>query len=348
LPYFLLGGAFKIYHLQQFGPLSADILLYLSPSASDDRGLNISQFVLMMESMLDWSVLLLVLFVMERYRRTGRARGWTWVCLAAVAVSTIDYITSAKRTSVIFFILLPAIWYHFLIRRLSLKSAIVLGAAVAIAIVGLLMGRVVLPLVTRGLNPTDYIGVNATDVLIFYVDSSELSTFDMIAATLVHGGDLLREAGGSLGGFLQFTFGSLVVFIPRLVWPDKPDYVELGQVYRSVLIDPQGTMGFSVTVWGAQYLFFGLAGLLVSMFAIGWLLDAAYALLRPRNGNAVNVVLYSIFFWLTFHALRFGTLGFVTLLIVQSMLMGILAMLVIGRRNWLSVRNFRPARENGS
>ncbi len=340
LPYFILGSAFKTYHILQLGPLSTDILLYLSPSASADLGLSISQFVIMMESMLDWSVLLAVLSIMESYRRTGRVRSWWWVGPAVVAVAAIDYIVSGKRSSVIFFMLLPAIWYHYLIHRLSRKSALFVGAAVAIAIIGLLVGRVVLPLVTRDLSPTDYIGVNVLDVLVFYVDSSELSSFDMVAATLVYGGDLLHAAGGSLGGFIEFTFGSLVVFVPRLVWPGKPDYLELGQIYRSVLIGPQEGMGFSVTIWGAQYLFFGLAGLLTSLFVIGWFLEAAYALFRPWSGSAATVVLYSILFWMTFHALRFGTLGFVTLLIVQSMLVGIVAMLVIGRRSWVSFRGF--------
>jgi hypothetical protein len=82
-------------------------------------------------------------------------------------------------------------------------------------------------------------------------------------------------------------------------------------------------------------LFFGGAGLVVLSFAIGWILEAGYALLRPWAGNAANVALYSILFWMTFQALRFGTLGFVTLLIVQSMLVGIVAVLFLGRRRWL-------------
>jgi hypothetical protein len=117
-----------------------------------------------------------------------------------------------------------------------------------------------------------------------------------------------------------------------LIWPDKPAYLDLSHIYRRVLIGPEEDMGIAPTVWGAGYLFFDVAGFFVLMFIIGWVYEAVYSSLRPRDAGVANVVLYSIVFWLIFQAIRFGTLGFVTLLIVQSMLVGIVAMWFLGRR----------------
>jgi oligosaccharide repeat unit polymerase len=329
---FPLGLAFKIYHLAQFGALSTDILLYLSPSAANELGLSISQFVIMMESMLDWAALLAVLYAIVRYKKTGNWHGLWWVIGAVVVVALLDYVISGKRSAVIFFIVLPVLWYHYLVKRLTARMAGALSLGLIFAVVILLMGRIVLPLLIQGLVPTDYIGVNPLDVFAFYLNSGEISTFDMVAATIQQKDELLRQSGGTLLGFLQFTFSSLIVFIPRLIWPDKPAYLDLSQIYRRVLIGSEEDMGIAPTVWGAGYLFFDVAGFVVLMFVIGWAYESVYRYLRPRNAGVANVVLYSIGFWVIFQAIRFGTLGFVTLLIVQSMLVGIVAMWFLGRR----------------
>lgn len=342
--YAVIGIIFKIYHLAQFGTPSTDILLYLSPSASLDLGLNISLFVITMESMLDWAVLLAVLLLVVHYQQTGRPQGWWWVLAAVLIVSTLDYVVSGKRSSVIFFVILPVVWYNYLVRRLTARSAAMVGGFLVVAIVGLLFGRVVLPLITMGLTPTDYVGVNFLDALAFYIDSGELSTFDMVAATLERRDELLLQAGGTLEGFLRFTFSSLVIFVPRVLWPEKPEYLDLSHIYRQVLVGPEEGMGIAPTVWGAAYLFFGLAGFVAFMFVMGWLLKAIYDRLRPSEGRIVNVVVYSVAYWLIFQAMRFGTLGFVTLIVVQSMLVGLMAIWLISRGSILGLFRLPAAR----
>ena len=336
---FPLGLAFKIYHLALFGALSTDILLYLSPSAAIELGLNISQFVIMMESMLDWAALLAILYVIVNYKKTGRWQGLWWVIGAVVVVALLDYAISGKRSAVIFFIVLPVLWYHYLVKRLTARLAGALFLGLIFAIVILLMGRIVLPLLIQGLVPTDYIGVNPLDVIAFYLDTGEISTFDMVAATIQRRDELLLQSGGTLLGFLQFTFSTLIIFVPRLIWPDKPAYLDLSHIYRRVLIGPEEDMGIAPTVWGAGYLFFGVAGFFVLMFIIGWVYESVYRYLRPRDAGVANVALYSIAFWVIFQAIRFGTLGFVTVVIVQSMLVGIVAIWYLGRRRKAAAAN---------
>ena len=49
--------------------------------------------------------------------------------------------------------------------------------------------------------------------------------------------------------------------------------------------------------------------------------------------SSLDVFLYSIFYWMAFHFLRFGTTGFVLILFVQSMAVGVIAILLIWRKN---------------
>jgi oligosaccharide repeat unit polymerase len=330
--FFLIGGAFKLYHLSLYGVQLSDILRYLSPSAARELDVNISQAVIMFESMLDWSALLAVFLFMVRYKETGQVKGWWLILLFVVCVAAIDYVVSGKRSAVIFFVLMPLIWYHYLIKRMNMLSAVLFFMLGMLAIVGLLIARIVLPLLTQDLTPTDYIGTNPLEILAFYVDTGEWSTFDMFAASLVQRDEILHQSGGMIIGFLKYSFSTMIIFIPRAIWPGKPEYEDLSQVYFRVLVNPDDGAGFAPTIWGASYLFFGIAGLIIGMCVLGWLFKCAYAMFQPTQGRPLDVLVYSMFFWLAFQFLRFGTFGFITILIVQSMIMGMLAIYYLGRK----------------
>jgi hypothetical protein len=143
--------------------------------------------------------------------------------------------------------------------------------------------------------------------------------------------DLLEQAGGSITGFLKYSFSTMIIFIPRAIWPDKPGYEDLSHVYYRTLIGTNPGVGFSPTIWGASFLFFHLVGPVIGMYILGWLFKSVYEILQPQNGKPINVFLYSIFFWMAFHFLRNGTTGFVLILFVQSMFVGVFAMLLLWR-----------------
>ncbi len=286
----------------------------------------------MLESMLDWAALLAIFYYIVRYKETGKKSGWWLLLFLVVLIALVDYVVSAKRSGIIPLFLFPMIWYHYIIKRLTISRAGVYFLAGMLLIAGLLMVRIVLPLLAQNLAPGDYIGKNTPEILAFYIDSGELATFDLIAASVVKRGELLKQVGGPILGFLKYSFSTLIVFIPRAIWPGKPSYEDLSHVYYRVLIGSDTGIGFAPTIWGSSFLFFHIAGLLIGMYVLGWLFKSVYALFRLQNGRYIDVFLYSIFYWLAFHFIRFGTTGFVLLLFIQSMAVGVLAMFLVWRK----------------
>jgi oligosaccharide repeat unit polymerase len=337
--FLVTGGMFKLYHLSLLGPLSTDVFRYLSPSANRALGINISQSFIMLEAMLDWAALLSIFYYIVRYKETGKTNGWWLILLVVVIIALFDYVVSAKRSGVIPFFLLPLIWYHYIIKRLSIIRAGIFFFVGTILIAGLLMARIVLPLLAQNLTPTDYIGQNPSETLAFYIDTGEWSTFDLIAASGVQRDELLTQAGGPILGFLKYSFSTLIIFIPRALWPGKPGYEDLSQVYYRVLVGSDEGIGFAPTIWGTSFLLFHLAGLMIGMYVLGWLFKGVYVMLQPQNGRPLNVFFYSIFYWLAFQFVRFGTTGFVIIMFVQSMIVGVFAVLFLWRkRRTASVR----------
>lgn len=330
--FMVIGGGARLYHLSLFGSLSTDLLRYLSPSASRALGINISQFIVILESMLDWSALLAIFYFVLRYKETGKVDKFCVLLIFIVAIALTNFMVSAKRSGVIPFFLFTFIWYHYLVKRISPYRAAVLFSAGMIIIFGLLMGRIVLPLLTQDLVASDYVGTNLVEVLTFYMDTGEWATFDMIAGSVSHREELLASVGGPIWGFIKYSFSTIVIIIPRAIWPGKPVYEDLSHVYYQELIGKGAGIGFVPTIWGSTYLLFDLLGLIVVSFVLGWLFKLIYRFMHPTKGAPFDIFLYSIAYWMMFHFLRFGSLGFVIIMFFQSMFVGTFAAIYIWRR----------------
>lgn len=336
--FLVIGLLMKIYHLSLYGPLSFDLLRYLSPAARREADISISQVYVILESMLDWSLLLAVFVYILRYLKTGVKRGWVSLVLFTLLVIVVDYIVSAKRSGVIMLVLLPFIWYHYLVSRLTFAkafSALVVGSV----LIGLLlMARIAIPLISKGLAPSEYLGDGILDIFKFYFESLEWATFEMVMASIEQREEILENAGGVLRGFFQYSFGTLIILVPRAIWPEKPGYEDLSHIYFKTIIQEESDIGLAPTLWGASYLFFDVAGLAVGMFFLGILFKAVYKALRPVGRGAYDVFFYAIFIWLSFQFLRFGTTGFLFIYFVQTQMVGVLAALYLGRNRWLHMR----------
>jgi hypothetical protein len=327
-----IGVACMTYHLSLYGSRLFDIFSYLSPSAQRELEISLSQLFIILESMLSWAGLLAIFHYMLRYIETGKTNDRLFPFLLVSIVMVLTFIISGKRSAVIPLLLLPLIWRHYLVKRLNVVKA-GLFLVVSIAVIGImLLGRIVVPLLFNDQDPTAYLGDDFGEVMLFYFDTGEWSTFDMVMASVVQRDTILSAMGGAAWGFLKYTFGTLIIFIPRAIWADKPDYEDAGHIYYQMFIGESEGVGFAVTAWGTSFLFFHVAGILFGMFVLGWFCRWAYDFFQPMRRSPYNVFFYSIFYWMMFQFLRFGTLGFTLLVFIQSMLVGVLAGLVLARR----------------
>jgi hypothetical protein len=334
IAFLLIGGTLKLYHVSLLGPLSLDIFRYLSPSARRELDIDLSGLFIIFECMLDWGFLFAIFFFFLRRRGLRSRSEWgIWLILITVfvVVATLDYTLTGKRIAVIPLLLLPLIWRHYLIKRLSLFHVGIFAGSGLALIALLLMIRIIVPLITQDIDAGKAVGESIGEKAMFYFDSAEWATFDMVVAALLQRETLLEEMGGALWAFLKYTFGTLVVFVPRAIWPDKPLYEDPGQVFHHVLTGSNDQSGFAVTVWGTSFLFFHVPGILLGMFIVGWVFRGIYQLLRPWEGRPLDVFFYGLFYWVAFQFLRFGTLGFTFLYFVHSLLIGVLAALFLAR-----------------
>jgi hypothetical protein len=100
-------------------------------------------------------------------------------------------------------------------------------------------------------------------------------------------------------------------------------FEDLGQVMYRLFVDDAEHVGLSVGIIGGLYIFGGLIGLCVGMMVIGVLCRAIYLTLQPYKSNPARVLMYSMLLWIIFMFLRFGTLGFTIIFVIQKLLIGI-------------------------
>ena len=329
-----IGLAFKLYHMYQMGGLSFDILRYLSPGRRKELNVGLSQLSVILGSMLSWGALFALFYhMLLRFGTNDSKIRLMLVSVVVVSVLVVIYVTTGKRTSIMPLLLIPLIWRHYLVSRISVLQAAILFIVSITLIITLLFARVVLPLLAEGEQPSDFIGSEVSEVSKHYVTSGELATFDMILASRVYKNELLNEMGGSFDSAMRYTFSGFLILIPRLIWPDKPGYEDPGHVYYHFLTGSNEPIGFAVTFWGTCLLFFDVFGMVVCMYLFGWLNRIVYQNLEPWKMQAYNVFFYGVFYWMVFQFLRFGTLGFTFVYFIQSMFVGVLVALFLARRN---------------
>jgi hypothetical protein len=319
--FFFLGFLANAYYLSLFG--GVDLLLYLSPTARRDSEVGVSQLVVIFQYMLAWSAIFFLILMLETKVKLVP------LLLITVAIAIL-YVASGKRTAIVPVLLIPLIYFHYCVKWLSPTRAIWYFMILALMIVLGVLARIALPLMSLGEKAADHLGYSTMAVLEFYANSGEFMTFDMFLFTLINTDMITENIGGKLQGFLTYSFATMLVFVPRAIWPGKPEYLDLGNIYYSHIYG--GTeVGFAVTIFSSSYLFFDLVGLTIGMFLFGWIQKIIYEWLRPFDGHASNVLYYGVVFWMSFQGMRFGTFGFTILVFVQTMLVGTMAIWFIHR-----------------
>jgi len=335
----LIGGAVTIYHLSLLGPVSFDIFRYLSPSAQRELEIGWNNVLTMLESMLEWGALfaLFIFFLSRRSIRLGYERDKFYILIVLfLVIGALVYTITGKRSSVIPLLLLPLIWRHYLIKRIKFYYMIIYSSLFIAVIALLLMVRIIVPLVAQDIDIGNSIGGSFREITEFYIDSGELSTFDMVVASFLQRESLLTAMGGAFRAFIKYNIETIfLTFVPPGIWANKPIYEDPGHIFFQNLSGSKDNIGFAVTVWGTSFLFLHVLGVLFGMFILGWVFRGMYQLLRPWEGKPFDVFFYAIFYWTAFQFLRFGTLGFTFIYFVTSMLIGVMAALFLARNKYV-------------
>lgn len=321
---FIVGLLGCLNLLNKYSSAGDNILVFLSPSARRDADLYISQFEVMMTYCLIWSAIFLSVISFYNKRKI-------LYMIAIFLMMVLIFIVSAKRSTILPIILIPVIYYHYRIQWLNVSRAVRWTSLAVFVIILFLLIRIFLPATINEAELSLDL-TNIGEVFIFYLSSAELSTFDMFLFSLQKSEELNQLVGGAFNGFLYYTFASLTMIIPRALWQDKPIVEDLGQKYYQYIWDSSESVGYSVTVWGSSFQFFNILGLTLGFFILGWVLKYLYYSIKPYNGFFGDVMVYGILFWMIFQFLRFGTMGYNTVLFIQTMAIGTLCIFFISRK----------------
>jgi len=322
----LIGLGFRFKQLMAFGGLSMGLLRYLSPTFAFESNAQIGGIPEALESMFDWAVFL----ILFRSLTTGRHKAST-VGLTIVGVALV-YVLTGKRTSVMPFLFLPLVWYNYLRRPITFGRGLAyLGGGVLLTAVLLFM-RTLGPVFATGSIFTGDAVTIATQPASFYLNSAELSVFDMTMMAVHDRAAILHSIGGPVWGGLVHNLAPVLYIVPRFVWPNKPVFTDVGVLFYERAMGGVAIQGFAVGIVGGLYLFGGLVGVGLGMFMVGVFFRWVYDSLRPWLKKPWQVLLYSVFLWMAFIFLRFGTLGSTLMFFIQFELLGVLA--VLGIATW--------------
>ncbi len=315
----IIGMAANLSVFLRLGGFSKNILEYLSPSMFFASEITIPGMLDFFTSFLVWGALLL--FYNRLIARKNQVVGFIFVLL----VFFVQYvIAGGKRSYIAPLLILPIMWHHYLRKRIGIRRGFVYLGAGFVLMAVLLLFRIVVPLTMVGGSSYEIAASSILQKPIdFYFSTPELAMFDMIMLCIRSQEEILVAAGGWVNGFFDYNISPGLYFIPRMLWADKPVFHDIGQLVYSSFIGPETHVGFAIGIFGVLYLFGGIVGTFVGMVFLGVICKSLYSWLRPFEMNPAVIFGYSLFIWILFMFLRFGTIGFTILFVTQKLFIGV-------------------------
>ena len=239
------------------------------------------------------------LLIFGAKRLWARAVG-VGVCGSYLVANTL----AGWRGVVVTGLLIPVVYYHYRIKHISVRAAILGGALVYLFVNGLSVVRFTS-------DPTEMILALRENV------SGNGLAFARLTASgeLVVAHNLMRLISGIEAGEAHFTYGrsiitELAVLIPKSIYPNRPlplseQFVET--FYPGVL-EAGGGYGFFILQDG--YWAFGIPGVFLSMVFYGWITQRIYSYFVRRRDNDIAVLCYSaVYAAIVMAAVRTGMIG---------------------------------------
>ena len=211
------------------------------------------------------------------------------VGLLAVPALLVPFLTSSRSDIIVVMIAIGIFMYYMKILRIR---NIIVGLVLATSIV-VVMGQL------RAVNMTG--------------SGDGRTMLDAVIGS-GNGMDLMRTSAimKRVPEEVDFLYGSsyasiLTAYVPRSVWPGKPDIALGPWVKQEVFGFPvPGNNGWPSGLIAEAYLNFGLLGMPILLFAIGWFFRLVYNCFLPFLGvNPLMTIVYSAIAW----RFGFGTMG---------------------------------------
>lgn len=216
-----------------------------------------------------------------------------WVCCICVFLM---FMVLGRRSTILLLIGSMLIIYHYLFKKIRLKSAIVFGSLLFSLLISIYVYRIV----SGHSQKTKLYDSLSENPLVFVMEQSEFRNFDMFLLIIEETPERIPHHWGS--DILNIFYTPM----PRSIWPDKPKPVGLRLVNEFF---PERKAGIPPTLLGQLYLNFHLPGIMVGMLLLGIFCKTIYVYFQLHKNNVAVVILYSISLYFVWDILRVGDLA---------------------------------------
>lgn len=218
---------------------------------------------------------------------TGRRRAIKALGLCVFSAYVVANTLAGWRGAVVTAGLIPVVYYHYRIKPLSVRAAIVGGISLYFFVNAVALVRV-------SSNPSEVVRLFRENV------SSNGLAFARLTSSgeLMVGGNLMRLIDGIRAKETGFTYGrslidGLLVFVPRSLYRDRPQALSerFVEVFYPGMLESGGGRGLFILQDG--YWDFGIPGVFLFMFVYGWVVQKVYLFFMARLSNDLAVFCYS-------------------------------------------------------
>jgi oligosaccharide repeat unit polymerase len=215
-----------------------------------------------------------------------RRKGFAIAFGSLLLVSSSMVLMTGDRSSAVIPFLAAILLWGMAIRRISLKSLVVVVAMV-------LFGMSSLPGIKAKIAHPDRVSMRRLEIEPFrerfalsLTSALNLETYDYFL--------LLLQERKSLGiQYGKHFYLGIIGIIPRIWWPGKPETISAGKWFSDKLF-PEVDAGKPITSLGVWYINFWYPGILIGMFANGVL----FRLLREWHNRRRNAWVTFLIIWL--------------------------------------------------
>lgn len=258
------------------------------------------------------------LLMLKARRRWAKVSGLP-VLLSYLIANTL----AGWRGVVVGALLIPVIYYHYRVKPLSMRFAIVAGLLLYLFVNALSIARYTS-------NPVEMAGVLRENIGANGLAFIQLSSSGELAV----GHNLMRLISGIESGETRLTYGSsivgdLLVFIPRALFPNRPlPLIEkFVDVFYPGVLETGG--GYGLFILQDGYWAFGIPGVFLFMVAYGWGVQRLYRAFMLRVTSDLSVLCYStVYAAIVLAAVRNGTFGGLKLALINAMIFLVLSLLL--------------------
>lgn len=220
---------------------------------------------------------------------------------AAIAAFALKGLLGGARSDLASSLLLPLMYYHYLVRRLSPTVVITVAALGYFVMHGLEFARL-------SSDPFEMFELLMAQIRLEGAGFLDVDRFNELQTSL----NLVRIIGGIDQAEEEFRWGVVILFnflstIPRALWPGRPP---TGSELFAEVFYPgslEAGQGFGSFIFQDPYWDFGFAGVFLFGFALAWSVRHIYIELVINRGSPFWILLYAILYhYMVVHMIRGG------------------------------------------